>query len=379
MYGSSWTPAAAPSPPATSGACGGPLAPALYNALCVAFGDVRIRKAGELARITRVKGLTGEASNLDDPGELYAFCCPFCHERRFRGWVSHMWGQPDPVSHRPMRSLIGCLNEECFKKNPQHRHDFEMMLLCAMPAGVVGPVDKARGVKGYSGEARMPGMMARLTDSAAAMRYVEARGFDPVYLEKHYGVGFCLDAQAPFEHALDRIVIPITREYKLVGWQARRIDGRDKVMKYYTMPGFHTRSTIYNWDRLVQSDTIVLVEGILDAWAVGDQGGALFGHSLKGGQVQLLHSLRDRQPTVVLLFDRGEKGGEEGLARAREQLAPAFPDRVVVAELPPVETLTQEACRVWPLKGKKADPGALQQSTLDLIIKNAIRQQVAGQ
>lgn len=373
MFGSAWQPATIPSPQPTQRCQGGPLAPALYQALCKVFGAVKIRKAGELAEIRTVVGLDGPTSRLESPGELYNFRCPWCHDQRSRGWISHMYGQPDPATGRPMRGLVNCWNEDCFDV-PGRRHDFEMLLLGALPLGAIVPIDTTRGEHKVNGPARMPGMMIKLSDMDQrhhAVRYVVSRGFDPSHLSQRYGVGYCADADPAFPEALDRIVIPIFQDYLLIGWQARRVDGRDKFMKYYTMPGLQTGQHIYNWDRVSQCDTVVLVEGVMDAWAVGDQAGALFGNTLKDGQLQLLHSLRDKQPVVVLLFD---KGASDAVAKVSQQLLAAFPDRVVVVSFP--ESVTRSDCRVWPVN--KIDPGVLHQGTLATLIQAAIRQQIAG-
>jgi hypothetical protein len=119
-----------------------------------------------------------------------------------------------------------------------------------------------------------------------------------------------------------------------------------------------------------QHDIIVLVEGIMDVWSVGEHSGALFGNKLKVGQLDLLYSLVPRQPIVVLLLDRD---ASDEVAKARQQLSAAFPDRVVVATLP--ETVTQADCRVWPVG--KIDPGVMQTDALDSLIQAAIRQQIA--
>ena len=33
--------------------------------------------------------------DIKEPGEQFRICCPFCHDTRFRLYISHMWGQRD--------------------------------------------------------------------------------------------------------------------------------------------------------------------------------------------------------------------------------------------------------------------------------------------
>lgn len=352
-------------------AWGQPLAPDLYQALRDVFGDVRINKQRERAVFTAVTSPRGDDSRMHDPGELYVFCCPWCGDTRRRAWVSHMWGQPNPVTGYPMRSLGGCWNEDCFKGHKERWHDFEMVLLGALPLGAIGPVDPSGVEPRVAGCLRMPGWIVPLddlSDDHVAVRYIVGRGFEPGHLVQHYDAGYCMGDDPAFPVALGRIVVPIFHDGKRVGWQARRLDERDTFGKYYTMPGFKTSLHIYGWDRMSQSDTIVLVEGVTDVWSVGDRAGALFGKHLKDGQLQLLRALAPKQPVVVLLFD---KDAIDEITKAWQQLVAMFPGRVVVAALP--DDVRQVDCRTWPIG--KVDPGVLKTSVLDNLIQSAIRQQ----
>jgi DNA primase len=87
-----------------------------------------------------------------------------------------------------------------------------------------------------------------------------------------------------------RIVIPIYWNEQLVGWQARSLDPNEKTMKYATMPGFSKSKMLFNGDRAKKHKFGVVVEGVFDAFRVGDRAVALLGKSLSHTQQQLVLS-----------------------------------------------------------------------------------------
>lgn len=331
---------------------GRPMAPGLHAALVRLFGDVRIRKQGELADFQVVMTADGPQSLIRSPGEIYAFDCPHCGDTRKRAWVSYKYGQPDPATGWRMTHLVDCWNEECYREH-NRRHEFQMLLLGYGRASLAPP-DESRGRRVVRGPAVLPGLVQGLDELPAthpAVRYVASRGFDPAGLARDFGVGYCLDATDDCQPALHRLVIPVRLNGRLVGWQARRLDGKPKF-KYFTMPGMQTSQVVYNWDTLPAARVVVLVEGVVDAWSIGPGAGALFGKDLKEGQYQLLQSLVPRQPAVVLLLDRDAR---EVAERTRTRLLPAFPGRVVVVT--PPESCSREDCRSWPVD--KVDAGVM--------------------
>jgi hypothetical protein len=360
MFRSTFAPGTATAPTSDDDS-GQLLAPELYRALVRVFGQVRVRKRGERADFRPMQSAGGIRSHQHSPGEIYAFNCPFCGDRKFRGWVGYMYGQPDPVTGYPLKRMVGCWNEGCFK-DPGRYSDFELTLIGALPSFRNGqmPAPNGHGHVVRRGPAAPPGTiipLSELGDRHQARRYIVGRGFDPDELSIQYGVGYCIDADPDYSFALNRLYIPVTYQHHLVGWQARVLHDESK-RPYCNMTGFSTGDYFYNFDRASQGRCVVLVEGVFDAWSVGPEAMALFGKVIGHGKQEKLRSLIPREPIVVLMIDPKEG---EAWTDAEAILRPMFPGRVLSVKLP--MAATEAECRRWP-PGKQIDAGVLQQDVI---------------
>ncbi len=118
----------------------------------------------------------------------------------------------------------------------------------------------------------------------------------------YYGVGYCVEASPEYRTAYNRIIIPVWFRNEYVGWQARYIDEPpDGCPKYYTCPGMAKSQLLYNFDRACNLPFVVLVEGVTDAWAVGDHAVALLGKTMSMHQRALLQAYWQGKPVVLLL------------------------------------------------------------------------------
>lgn len=96
----------------------------------------------------------------------------------------------------------------------------------------------------------------------------------------------------------NRLVIPVYSDGKLVSFQGRDMTGRSDL-KYRTAPG-SINEFLYGYDTLPDS-TMVITEGILDKWRIGDQAVASFGTSLTNTQKYLII---ERNPdTLIFAWD----------------------------------------------------------------------------
>lgn len=337
---------------------GGPLSPDLFESLRIAFGDVRIGNRGERASIKPNYAATGRS--IESHGEIYKFNCPFCGDKRRRGWASHLFGQPDPVTGRPMLNLVGCWNDErCFGEHGR-RDDFWLMLVGLLPSRRgFRAVDPETGVSVVRSRAELPGLtvgLRLLSTDHPARKYVRDRGFDPDQLDDGYGVGVCRDAAGDLFAAVGRLIIPVNDvRGGLVGWQARKITAGGRF-KYFTMPGFPIGSHLYNFDRASAGRCVVLTEGVTHVWSLGRRAVATFGKGLRHAQRELLLGLATLEPLIVLFRDHGDD--ELAVAeRTRESLLAAFPGRVLIAT-PPLEPAAGDLRR--PVAGAGAvDAGDL--------------------
>lgn len=175
-----------------------------------------------------------------------------------------------------------------------------------------------------------PGELVSLMELPAehpATTYLRDRGFDPLVLDKVYGMRYCRIGRKYMQGRFDTsntIVIPFYFNGVAVGWQSRLLYNPDDLPddvcevlgferdakgkferppKYFTMPGIDKGKLLWNFDWARQGDLVVVCEGIFDAMAVGRCAVATFGKSVTDAQIALFKSY---WKLVVLLLDPGD-------------------------------------------------------------------------
>jgi len=138
-----------------------------------------------------------------------------------------------------------------------------------------------------------------------AARYLRERGYAYKYIEKLYGVKtFHPTAKYKF-----RLYIPITIQNRVVSFTTRSYVTTTKAPKYLHLPKessvLFAKETLYNSDQA--SDTIVVVEGPLDAWRIGSGAVALYGVIYTAKQLSLLR----RYKRVFVMFDAEPQAQEQ--------------------------------------------------------------------
>ena len=155
---------------------------------------------------------------------------------------------------------------------------------------------------------RFPAVEPALNPRAAA--YLEARGFDPYDLHNRYGI----HSTGPVGVWKFRVMIPVYFRRCLVSFVGR--DYTDRQQLRYKTAGkteeaVHHKSILYGLDAVEDLDTVVVVEGIFDAWRLGPGAVATFGTTVTAAQIAVLASL---QKLVYVLFDNEreaqQKAGE---------------------------------------------------------------------
>jgi hypothetical protein len=146
-----------------------------------------------------------------------------------------------------------------------------------------------------------------------AWNYIEKeRHFDPEKIISPYGLKYTTHEAGDYSY---RIVFPIIFEGRIVSYQARTYINNDLRFMACKQDDeiLDHQHLIYNWDRCLNSENVLLVEGLFDCIRLGlNNVGAVFGTSTTVEQANLL---RNQFKNVFLLFDQGE---EEAMMKAEK-------------------------------------------------------------
>jgi len=140
-----------------------------------------------------------------------------------------------------------------------------------------------------------------------AVRYLRKRGFDFEELEALWGVqatgpGSLVNTERGSLDFSYRLIIPIYHQDKLVTYQGRDWTGKSTKKYLFAPPEIESRSAknlLYGLEK-VESDEVVLMEGVTDVWRYGKGAVACFGISYS--QQQMLE-LAKRFTKVIVVFD----------------------------------------------------------------------------
>lgn len=117
----------------------------------------------------------------------------------------------------------------------------------------------------------------------------------PTEICKYYSAGVALVGRY-----MNRLVIPVPKGNKLVGFQARDMTGKAEV-KYDSPPESQHKQVLYPYYNIQPGERVILVEGPLDAWRMGFGSVCSFGTSLTDGQKRMLYSYRPSE--VIFAWD----------------------------------------------------------------------------
>lgn len=126
--------------------------------------------------------------------------------------------------------------------------------------------------------------------------YLLDRGIS-AFTARDYGLGYCSTGKYA-----GRVILPITRDDVVTGFQGRAVDGREP--KYDQPAGMPKSEMLFGYDQAKQALTICVVEGAFDVLGCREaelDAVAIFGKSMSRSQVDLLLSLRPNR--VVLISD----------------------------------------------------------------------------
>lgn len=171
----------------------------------------------------------------------------------------------------------------------------------------------SRDIHDYSSFDRHPGERTILPEEADKepmpfhTSYLLSRRYDPTEVTLKYKLLFC----PPFGEWKYRIIVPVVMDNRLVSYvgmdPTRQIDPKYKnaSIEDSIIP---TKKCLYNMPR--NRDSVIVVEGILDAWRIGDCAVATLGTKFTIEQVGLL----TRYKNVYVMYDKEAQKEADALA-----------------------------------------------------------------
>lgn len=352
-----------------------PLNPTLYSLLQRKFGNVKIAHAGEelRGRYRQEQVSRGRKTELvlrlkvDTSGEEYLVNCPFCNDTRGRLLINHRWGVRDAQTGSLNLWLMQCMNEGCQEDYDNQQALYDQLFSIHGKRRQVRIKPGRRVADAPLTSVELPGEHILLEDLMArdprhhAVKYLQGRGFDPVYLSQVFKVGYC--PRSKYALAEDRIVIPIEMDGMLVGWQARMIGDwkAGDPPKYWTCPGTSRSKLAYNFNTAVKHSTVVIVEGPGDVWGFGAQSMGLLGKTMSVHMQNRLRCGVAEGSTVVIMLDPKQdsvsesKGKQHHIEKLYEQL------------VAPLKARRINLLKVYLPIG--SDPGSLESSFMKRAIK----------
>ena len=188
----------------------------------------------------------------------------------------------------------------------------------------------------------------------AHFTYLKRRGFDnPRTLARTYGLRGTIHLG---DYAF-RIIAPIINRGRMVSYQARDITGRSKIPYKACAEEkevIHHKHLLYAED-LVPGDTVVVVEGIVDAWKLGPGAVATFGVGFSMEQVRRIARFKKR----LILYDRDPKCHGQKAAVNLANTLMGFAGSTYIIELANLK------------KGQK-DPGDLEEKEARKIMRSLL-------
>ena len=186
------------------------------------------------------------------------------------------------------------------------------------------------------------------------LHYLKGRGFkNPSALAQLYGLKGT-GCVGDYGH---RIVAPIFLKGRMVSYQARDITGKSKLPYKACAEEkevIHHKHLLYAED-LVPGDTVVVVEGIVDAWKLGPGAVATFGIGFSMEQVRRIARFKKR----LILYDQDAKGDGQKAAKKLVSALMGF---------------SGETARAWlaDLKKGQKDPGDLPEDEARKLMKGLL-------
>lgn len=145
------------------------------------------------------------------------------------------------------------------------------------------------------------------------IRYLLKRGFEPRQLVEKYHILGTLHENAKYSY---RIIIPIFYKGRAISFQSRMIV--DNVEQKYKacskrLEIIEHKKMLYNIDNCVR-DRVIVVEGVLDCWKIGDDCCCTFGVDYTKEQLLMLSKFKK----IFVCYDPDEAGEPAAIKLSNE-------------------------------------------------------------
>lgn len=195
-----------------------------------------------------------------------------------------------------------------------------------------------------------PSPLHPLFQSKKHVDYIRERNLDPFVLAKKWGV-WALDEDADEFQYRNRVFVPVCDvDSNPVSWLTRTIEP-DNSYRYLTAPPKREaepiKDNLFGQQFVTPFDTVIVVEGVFDAFAIGRNVVATLGKKVTPKQIELLSRYQRR----IICFD-----GEEDTQQQAKELA---------AELDIHEGVTNNVCLDAP------DPATASKKEIESLLRYA--------
>ena len=103
----------------------------------------------------------------------------------------------------------------------------------------------------------------------------------------------------------DRIIVPIYKGNDIIYFQGRRLPGSSMEPKYRN-PSTQKEIAILNREKFNKDRSIIVTEGLVDAFMIGDQGTTCLGKEMSEDFIKILFGLTKRD--IILAYDNDREG-----------------------------------------------------------------------
>ncbi len=227
-------------------------------------------------------------------------CCPFCEDKSNHGGFNpfkeyyNCWH----CGWRPLLEVLSTILGVSERKASNILNNYKTTLLKSKKS-----IQKPTSII-------LPGSKPKIQH----IRYLEKRGFEPrPLIEKYHLLGTLFESR---DYGY-RIIIPIYYKGKVVSYQSRsltnNVGDKYKACKKEKEIVEHKR-ILYNIDNCINNKKVIVVEGVIDCWKLGNNCCCTFGVDYTKEQLLMLLQFEE----IFICFDPDEPGQTAAIKLSNE-------------------------------------------------------------